>query len=235
MRTSRKNRLGPDTAERLLTTGRDPAFPQLSRLHAAASAPPRPHELVGLEAALAAFEEASLVRHPAPAKPRRRLSRPFAVSVAVATALVGGVAVAAETGSLPVGRAPRGDHATTAGASPDGTRATPGGSATPATPPSSGPAGRTLSPTSPAVTALCLAWDRHRRNGGGPPENAEALRQLATAAGGEERIPAFCAPVLPATSATPTTHPGTVPPTPSHPAGKSPTKPPPPSTGRKGQ
>jgi hypothetical protein len=51
---------------------------------------------------------------------------------------------------------------------------------------------------------------------------AEARRDLVAAAGGEDRIPAFCAAVL-----------GGPPPTPSHPAGKSPTKPAP-TTAKKG-
>lgn len=249
MRTRRERRLRPETAERLLTTGRDPAFPEFSRLHAAATAPPRPHELAGLDAALAAFREAGRAGRPA-ATARRRVLRPFTVAAAAAAVFAGGVAVAAETGNLPGrGGTPAGDRSATADPSPRGTRTAPGRGGTPSAVPTPGGPGRTLSPTSPAVSGLCRDWDANRRNPNGSPMRAEAMRDLAAAAGGEERIPAFCAPALatprsgrptappstapPGTAPQGTAPPGTVPPTPSHPAGKGPTKPVP-STGRKG-
>lgn len=233
MRTSRKGRLGPDTAERLLTTGRDPAFPELSRLHAAASAPPQRHELVGLDAAVAAFREAGRLGRPA-AAPRRRVLRPLAVAAAVTAMFAGGVAVAAETGKLPgTGTPTGGDGTTTAGAPASGTGATPGQSGTPSAVPAPTGPGRTLSPTSPDAIGLCRAWDTRRRDPDGSPMKAEAMLDLVAAAGGEERIPAFCGPALAVPSGPPATRPGTVPPTPSHPAGKAPAKPTP-STGRKG-
>jgi hypothetical protein len=234
MRTSRKGRLGPDTAERLLTTGRDPAFPELSRLYAAASAPPQRHELVGLDAAVAAFREAGRVGRPA-ATPRRRVLRPLAVAAAVTAMFAGGVAVAAETGKLPGGGGtPAGGEATTtAGAPASGTGATPGPSGTPSVLPAPTGPGRTLSPTSPDAIGLCRAWDTRRRDPDGPPMKAEAVRDLVAAAGGEDRIPAFCAPALAVPSGPAATRPGTVPPTPSHPAGNAPPRPTP-STGRKG-
>ncbi|BCB76852.1 hypothetical protein GCM10022251_48900 [Phytohabitans flavus] len=235
MRTPRKSRLGRGTAERLLSTARDPAFPELSLLLAAASAPPQPHEPAGLDAALAAFHEAGRVGRSVVA-PRRRLLRPLAAAAALATMLAGGVAVAAETGNLPgVGGTPtEGPTATaTAGAAPEGTRAAPGRSGIPSVSPTPGGHGRTLSPASPALTGLCRAWDAHRRNPN-QPLKSEAMRDLAEAAGGEARIPAFCAPVLTDPTAPATARPDTVPPTPSHPAGKGPARPTP-SAAKKGQ
>jgi hypothetical protein len=217
MRTIRRRRIGPDDAERLLATGRIPAHPGLSQLLTAAAAPPQASELAGLPGAVAAFEEAARLDRPVAVSRRRRVLRPLAAAGAVAAMLAGGVAVAAETGNLP-GR-PVPDRTTVTSAPPEATRPAPsrGPGRTPAAAPQppSGRPDRTLSPTSPAVTGLCRAWDAQRRNPHGPPMAAGALRELAVAAGGESRIPAFCA-ALPAAS-----HP----PTPSRPAGKGPAKP----------
>jgi len=57
MGTSRRRRIGSREAEQLLASG-DSAYPELSHLLAAAAAPPRRDELVGLGAAVAAFEAA---------------------------------------------------------------------------------------------------------------------------------------------------------------------------------
>jgi hypothetical protein len=137
--------------------------------------------------------------------------------------LVGGVAVAAETGNLPGGGwAPNTSSTSRPGTPPNTTgHATPGNgpSGTPSAP--AGGRGRTISPTSPTVVGLCRAWDTHRRNPHKDPVPAEAMRDLAAAAGGEDRIPQFCASVLPA------------PATPSHPAGRGLSKPTP-SSAKKG-
>jgi hypothetical protein len=225
MGTPGRPRIGPDDAERLLTTGRDAAHPGLSRLLAAAAAPPRPGELAGLRAAVAAFEEAGRYERPAATPRRRRALRPLAAAAALAAMLAGGVAVAAETGNLP-GR-PVTDHsAPVTGAPPETTtRPAPSHSGTATAPQPPGDRGRTLSPTSPAVAGLCRAWDAHRRNPRKDPITAEAMRDLVAAAGGEDRIPAYCAAVL--------ARPGTHQPTPSHPTGKPAAKPTP-STARKG-
>ncbi|MGN9909648.1 hypothetical protein ACTMTJ_19055 [Phytohabitans sp. LJ34] len=228
MGTPRGPRIGPDDAERLLTTGRDAAHPGLSRLLTAAAAAPRPGELAGLRAAVAAFEQAGPAARPTVVPRRRRAVRPLAAAAALAAMLAGGVAVAAETGNLPGG--PVTERSTPAtGAPPESTRPAPerGPSGTPTAPSPPAERGRTVSPTRPAPTVhgLCQAWEAQRRNPNGAPMAAEAMRDLAAAAGGENRIPAFCATVL--------ARPGTHPPTPSHPGGKAPGKPTP-SPAKKG-
>lgn len=225
MRTPRRSRIGPDDAERLLATGRDAAYPGLSRLLTAAAGPPRPGELAGLRAAVAAFEDAGLVTRPAAMPRRRRALRPLAAAAALAAALAGGVAVATETGNLPGGGGgtPAGEHTATA---PETTRPAPGAGrgGTPSAPPPTADRGPTVSPTSPTVAGLCQVWDTHRRKTK-EPVPAEVMRDLTAAAGGADRIAAFCATVL----AGPATHP----PTPSHPTGRPDTKPTP-SPAKKG-
>ncbi|MDQ7911500.1 hypothetical protein RB614_44155, partial [Phytohabitans sp. ZYX-F-186] len=161
-----------------------------------------------------------------------------AAAVAAAATLVGAVALAAETGHLPgAGGPPDTAPASAPGTPPDDPTTAGGG-------PRGGPAGtpppghgHTLSPTSAAVAGLCRAWDAQRRNPNGTPMRAEAMRDLAAAAGGEDRIPAFCAAVLAAQDGqgTPaaTPHPGATPPTPGHPTGRG-TARPTPTPGKKG-
>lgn len=207
MRSFRARRIDPREVE------------QLSYLFAAATAPPRADELVGHEPALAAFEQAGRASTPAPVRRRRMLTRTVAVKAFAGTALVlvGGTALAAETGNLP-GRAQQHAHdlfsalgvpapagnASPAGVGPQTSRSTS----------TSAPARGTLSPSSPAVPGLCRAWEATRKNPKGKSMTAEAFRDLAEAAGGERRIAAFCAPLLadPTESATPKAKP-----TPSHP------------------
>lgn len=61
------------------------------------------------------------------------------------------------------------------------------------------------------ATKLCRAWDNRRRKD--TAMKPEDLRALARAAGGEQRIPTFCAPLLrpygngPAAPSSPTTQP----------------------------
>ncbi|MDQ7909865.1 hypothetical protein RB614_35750, partial [Phytohabitans sp. ZYX-F-186] len=69
------SRIEPAEAERLLDAGRDPAHPGLSRLLAAATAPPRPEELAGLPRAVAAFVEAGRASRPGAAEPAGRAAR----------------------------------------------------------------------------------------------------------------------------------------------------------------
>jgi hypothetical protein len=222
MRTPRTGRIGPDDAELLLATGRTPAHPELSRLLAAAASPPRARELAGMPAAVAAFEEAAWVDRPVAVPRRRRVLRPLAAAGAVVAMLAGGVAVAAETGNLPGGPVP--DRTTATSAPPEATRPAPsrGPSRTPAAAPQphAGGPDRTPGPAGPTATGLCRAWDAQRRNPNGAPMASEARRGLAAAAGGESRIPAFCAALL-------------EPSRPSHPTGKGPARPAP-ATAKKG-
>lgn len=212
-------RIGSREAEELLTAGADAsAYPGLSELLAAATAPPRPDELVGLRAAMAAFEAAGPADRPrvAVARGRGMFVRPVAVKVAagVAAVLFGGTALAAETGRLP-GSSQRHAHDLFSGLGvpPPGVRPTP--AVTPAAPsataPSPGPGPRsrratsvpastaTPSPAGPAGAAtrgLCRSWQARQEHPKKKPMPAEPFRRLAAAAGGAEHITAFCAALL---------------------------------------
>lgn len=218
-----------------------PAHPELSRLLAAAAAPARPDELAGLSTAVAAFEEAgrdTSVSVP-PVTRRSLLVRPVAAKIAagVAVVLFGGVALAAETGNLPGGTqqrahelfSPLGVPSPHASASPAATRP-PAVETTPSRAPSPDNNGRTLDPTSPAVLGLCRAWQALQNNPNDKPMTAEAFRDLAGAAGGEQRVSAFCGPLLADDSGRTARPPGAatdsggVKPTPSRPGGTGPAK-----------
>jgi hypothetical protein len=234
-----RDRVTREAAERLLAGGHDPAHPELSRLLAAANAPPAPHELAGLDAALAAFQDTDQAERPTPATRGRRVLQPLAVAAAVSVLLAGGVAVAAETGYLPGADPPPSgqelESADVSSPSSAAARTSPGGT--------SGPAGTPSATASPPLgtadpTDLCRAW-QHRREKGGKPMKPEELRELARAAGGEHRIPAFCAPLL-KPNGKPAATPGnpTAPPGASHPMPPNPPNPPnPPDHGgkRKGE
>ncbi|MFC0526226.1 hypothetical protein [Phytohabitans kaempferiae] len=196
MRTSRRRRIGPEDAERLLATGHDPARPELSRLLRAATAPPRRHELDGLEAALAAFEGAGRTTPPVAARQRWRALRPLAAAAATAAVLVGGVAVAAETGYLPGdNRPPPHEQLSPREVPPSPTHTSRGHASGPThstTPPS--PSAQGSIPIDKRVEKLCRTWDDRRRKN--KPMKPEELHDLSRVAGGEERIPTFCAPLI---------------------------------------
>jgi hypothetical protein len=160
---------------------------------------------------------------------RRVFARSVAVKAVAAVAVVmfGGTALAAETGNLP-GRSQQHAHNlfSALGVPPPSARATPTTPSAAPTTPSAGPGatassgGRTATPglTSPATAGLCRSWMARQKKPKHKPLKAEALRKLATAAGGEEHIAAFCTALLGGGPAGPPTQgPGTVVPTPSHP------------------
>jgi hypothetical protein len=190
----RRGRIGPDEAERLLAAGHDAEHPELSRLLAAAAAPPRPDELTGLDAALAAFEDAGRVQRPALVRRRRRAVRPLAAAAAVSVLLVGGVAVATETGYLPGTGEPAPESSAPREVPTSAARTSPNGTRGPAQTPSHTASAPTTAPADKAAVRLCRTWDdRHRK---GKPMKPADLRELSRLAGGEARIPAFCAPLL---------------------------------------
>ena len=214
MRKPRRRRIGPDEVERMLAAGHDPARPELSRLLAAATAPPHPHELAGLDPALAAFEEAGRTRRPVPAKNRWRMLRPLAAATATAAVLVGGVAMAAEVGYLPgTDRPPAHERLgprDTPPPAPTHASPSPGAGHSSAPPHTSAPprTPRSESPDPKVADRLCRTWDDRRRKN--RPMKPKDLRELSGLAGGEDRIPGYCAPRL-------------------GPPGNSPAVPPPPS------
>ena len=226
MGTPRMRRIGPREAEQLLTA--DPhasAYPELSHLLAAAAAPPQPDELVGLRAAVAAFEatgwDADL--NVAVSRRRRVFVRPVALKVAAAMAVVlfGGTALAAGTGNLPSGAQQRAHDALSALGVPlpdAGSTSTspPGERARPTPTPTSGDQTEPPDPAGAATLGLCRSWDTRQKNPKSKPLPAESLRVLATAAGSAEHIAAFCTALL-ADGKTATGDPSTVAATPSHP------------------
>ncbi|MDH6137501.1 hypothetical protein P3T37_006934 [Kitasatospora sp. MAA4] len=113
MSTNRPRRIDRDAAERLLARAADGTQGgqgALADLLAAVAAPGAARELVGEEAAVTAFRLAVHLTVPAPRSRRRTMtsctpSRSLAAKVAAATlaaTALGGVAVAASTGNLPV-------------------------------------------------------------------------------------------------------------------------------------
>jgi hypothetical protein len=230
MGRSRMRRIGPRETEQLLTAGSDAsAYPGLSELLAAAAAPPRPDELVGLQAAMAEFEAAGQeTRTRVMVMNRRRgFARPFAVKVAAGLAVVlfGGTALAAQTGNLP-GSSQQRAHDLFAGL---GVPA-PSASSTPTTPPVTrsttappaepSPSSRseTPGPAGAATRGLCQSWEARQKNPKKKPMKAESIQILAAAAGGTEQITAFCTALLtgkPGVTATP--GPAETSPTPTHP------------------
>jgi hypothetical protein len=190
-------------ADRLLDGDSAGAHPDLADLLATVAGPARPEELAGERAAVAAFRREFRPATTAPARARRRRRRAGIVAALTAAVLaVGGTAYAATTGRLPdaVQRAV------------DGVFAGGGPSGSPGTPSPTGSVGTTPSPAGsvadPAVTApsgpgpgvdearlkgLCRSWEATRGNPHANAISPEDLRLLATAAGGEDRIEAFCA------------------------------------------
>jgi hypothetical protein len=207
---------------------------ELLRLLERASAPPRVDELMGADEVIAAYRdtwnEAPVVPAPRHRPLWRLLSRALLVKVlaGIGVLVLGGAAVAAGTGNLPAGvqhgahdllsplgvpvpdktavasGTPRGSvsHGTT----PAGHTAPPGGT------PSAAPA-----PLSPV--ALCEAWRDTKKGKQGNGMDPAQRKLLENAAGGPNRVRAYCTTVLgtdpggpapeptPAPSPTPKSHP----------------------------
>jgi hypothetical protein len=182
--------LDPETIEQLIrdTTGDIGVdLLRLSELLAAARAPAYPDELTGMDAALTAFRQATPARE---ALARgTRVIRPAlslkAAAAALGIAALGGGAVAAATGTLPASltlvhpaatTAPT--RTTTASAVPlDGRRTRPG----------SPPATRAAPSALSGLNGLCNAFNATRN------PNDHRLSPLVKAAGGRDKVPAYCA------------------------------------------
>lgn len=212
----------------------------------ALAADPRSDELSGLSDALGHYRDAFPVSV-TPARTTWRnhmLSAHFGVKVGAAVAgltlALGGTAFAAYSGSLPsaaqnlahtvIGApaappssvppqrpsAASSESEDAAGAT-ESASAAASVSATPVGPDASGP----------AAFGLCTAWTAHQSGGASTnPEDSVAFKNLATAAGGVDKIAAYCATVTPPSSSM---HPeGSRPstlPTMSHPTGRPSTLP----------
>jgi len=189
------------------------------------AAPVDPVERPGQARALDAYRETFARSHPSPQRRRRPamistlLGAKLGAALAAAAVGFGGVAAAAYTGVLPAGLqdiahnavgAPAADHGKSADHKPtDSTTKT-----------AVGPAAK-----GPAAFGLCTAW-AHAKDSGQAADKSVAFRNLATAAGGEKKIAAYCADVPhPGSTATgqPSSHPTGKPST--HPTGKPSTHP----------
>jgi hypothetical protein len=180
---------------------------RLSAYLAAAAAPARPHELAGLPAALEAYRAAG--RHPVPPRQRKGwLARVLTIKVGLllAATTAGGVALATTTGTLPL------PLSRPAPVAPTSVPSSPRPAVAPR------PVVVSARP-SPSLLGLCRAYATDH----GKSLDSPTFTGLASAAGGPDRVDAFCAallasPVDASPSAARPDHP-TEPPS-DHPSGK---------------
>ncbi|MBN1173533.1 MAG: hypothetical protein JXA67_15280 [Micromonosporaceae bacterium] len=224
--------------------GSDPPLYGLGLLLAAARAPAWAEELAGEKEAVTRLVEArrvALSDHPVRSHDAQgstaRKTVVVRLAATLASLLVVGAIVAAETGSLPdpvqqrahdlfsllgvpapsTGRQPGRDPS--GGVDPTPTAPSP----TP-TPEPNPTATGTLDPSADQVRALCQAWNEAGRDPNGATMENQAWRTLVALAGGRARVPGLCAAFFAAESATassvpPTSHPGGGPANPSRTAG----------------
>lgn len=171
---------------------------------------PRPHELAGFDGPLADFRAAFPMSVPSVRKTwRNAMLSPLGASIAGLALALGGTSAAAFSGALP---APAQDFAHRVIGAPAATATqlrihtathtddpssagTPGSAGTPVGPDASGP----------AAFGLCTAWTAHQSNPAsttGKADDSVAFRNLATAAGGVDKIAAYCATILHSSSPT---------------------------------
>jgi hypothetical protein len=202
--------LDHDTADRLLAGRLDPAdappeFAAVAMVVTAATAPATPEELAGEPAAVARF--AAMTRPGSRTRaattrragaPRRILGVRLAVAVLAAVLSIGGVAVA--TGVFPGPAKPPAGHgpgSTGGGGSP--ITAAPGRTGATTEADHSRGDGTATGPdaSGPAKEGLCRAWQAGAGAENGNREDSTAFRALAAAAGGVDRIDAYCQAVTP--------------------------------------
>jgi hypothetical protein len=208
----RPGRLDAAAAERLLA-GEDVGFADLSHLLAAASAPARPEELAGETGALVAFRYAALgasggPRRRSTAKPMwARLASVKVAAIAVALATTG-VALAAGTGVLPTPF--KADPPT---AAPDRTSSRPGGNPGDTGPTTTGalggPGAITTGPApsttlDPTLVGLCRAYRAQAKSDPEKVLDKPTFERLVAAAGGRDKVEAYCDQLLGDKTAKPT-------------------------------
>jgi hypothetical protein len=209
--------LDDDTADRLLAGRLDPAdappgYAAVAKVVNAATAPAKTEELAAEPAAVAQF--AAMARSGFPTRasttrragvPRRLLSVKTAAAVLAAVLSIGGVAAA--TGVFPGPAKPPAGHGPDSSGGGVGT--TPGRSdAATTTTTAAGEAGsrergNATGPdaSGPARNGLCQAWLAGQGDEHGTREDTPAFRALAAAAGGADKIAAYCRATTPADSA----------------------------------
>jgi hypothetical protein len=205
---STRRRLDRGTAERLLCG--EPVGPMdgsLANLLAAAAGPARDSELAGEQEAVTAFQVAHLV----PATQLRRpsmmktgLARLLALKVTLAAGAVaiGGVALAASI-----------SHSHT-----DHSQA-PAAAAVSHSPAAAGASAEPKASPSPSMTGLCRAYNAQVGTSPGKALDSPAFTALVTAAGGKDKVAAFCTATLGAAAQDPANAHASARPA-SHPTGK---------------
>ncbi len=184
--------LDEDTADRLLSGRLDPAdtppaYAPVARLVKAVTGPATPEELAGEAAVIAAFAAMAHADPPTPvprraSMPSKFLSVKAAAAMIAAVLSVGGVAAAA-TGMLP-GRAAQQatDHASSAATGGSPAQAQGNGQS----------AAKGPDATGSARNGLCQAWQSGRGGTNGKREDSTAFQALAAAAGGADKVDAYC-------------------------------------------
>jgi hypothetical protein len=223
MSTHRGPRVDRATAEDLLGSGTG-GPESLSSLLAAARAPAAKHELTCEPVILAEFRSAHLDLITPPRRTSmlkttaaKLLTAKLLAGAALATAATGGVALAAATNTLPdavqgaahdVFNAPApSDHGKPSQRPSQGKQSATESSAAPKATPS------------PSLRGLCTAYQAGATSNNGKALNNPAFSALITAAGGTDKVAAYCTTLIGAPSTHPTGRPS------SHPTGK-PTAPP---------
>jgi hypothetical protein len=206
-----------DTIDRLLAGRLDPAdappgYAAVARLLAAATAPAGRDELAGERAAVVEFLAVAHAHPPTPPVLRRagmpsKLFRIKAAAAVIAAVLsLGGVAAAA-TGILPAavqrmaGNAPADSGAASAtgqehAATGSAAASTAAGSTTDKDHAATGP-----DASGAARDGLCQAWLAGQGDDHGRREDSTAFKALAQAAGGADKVAAYCEGVTPTSSA----------------------------------
>ena len=167
------------------------ADPALARLSALLSAPATERELSGLDAAMAGFRAAQVTPSLTPIPPRRpsmlsSLTRVKAAAmIAAATVGVGGIAAVAVSARHQPAATPNA-HASVAATPTLPASASGAPTGTPA--PSGTPVGPDASGS--AAFGLCTAWTANQREG--KALDAVAFKNLAAAAGGADKVAAYC-------------------------------------------
>lgn len=186
------------TADHLLAGGDvdDPALQDLAQVLRAASAPGRAEELTREDAATAAFAAAHLAIPARSHRRRRPLFRAalagslgLKLAAAAIAAVFGGLALAATTGVLPN---PLDTVPASSTPGPGRGSATAGPSRTPYWTPSPGATPTPLGSVAPQVYGLCKAY---LNAGSADEKNKHLTQELITAAGGADRVEAYCSAV----------------------------------------
>jgi hypothetical protein len=220
MRRPRPDKFGSDplaldeaTVERLLgglldARSAPAAYTEVAELLAAATAPAQPDELTGVGLLLAAFRAA---HPPVPARAARQRARPprrvraaAAALAIVATLLLGGVAAAVTGLPVQVGRVARAVLPGAPAPSAPGGQDRPGPTAPTTTGGRQGDLGRAnegapggagaqgTATASQDLAGLCRAYLAGQGSSSGGKLDAPSFQALATAAGGADKVAAYC-------------------------------------------